>query len=137
MVPTQPRPIRAVGPEVADVADVTLSRSPGFAPRQALGLARPRPSAIFDPDGSGQVWDESLGRWVLPGAESAPLSVHPPEAMDDEVLVWSQYYALKALATRLDAGIATERERVAFEAGLREYNANYDRLRAQRKALPD
>ena len=28
------------------------------------------------------------------------------------------------------------RERVAFEAGLREYNANFDRVRAQRKALP-
>jgi hypothetical protein len=51
------------------------------------------------------------------------------------VILWSQYHALKALATRLDAGIGTERERIAFEAGLRAYNANYDRI-AQTKALP-
>ena len=35
----------------------------------------------------------------------------------------------------LDAGRGTERDRVMFEAWLREYNANYDRIRAQRKAL--
>ncbi len=62
-------------------------------------------------------------------------TIRPPDATD-KVILWSQYHALKALATRLDAGIATERERVSFEAGLREYNANFDRIRAQRKALP-
>lgn len=50
------------------------------------------------------------------------------------MILLSQYHALKALATRLDAGVATERERVAFEAGLPEYDANYDRIRAQRKS---
>jgi len=62
-------------------------------------------------------------------------TIRPPDATD-KVILWSQYHALKALAVRLDAGIATERERAAFEAGLRGYNANYDRIRAQRKALP-
>jgi len=52
----------------------------------------------------------------------------------DATILKSQYYALKALATRLDTGIGTERERVAFGAGLREYNANFDRI-ARRKAL--
>jgi hypothetical protein len=54
----------------------------------------------------------------------------------DAVTLWSQYHALKALAVRLDGGIGTETERAAFEAGLREYDANFDRVRAQRKALP-
>jgi hypothetical protein len=43
---------------------------------------------------------------------------------------------LRALAVRLDGGVATDRERVSFEAGLGEYNVNYDRIRTQRKALP-
>lgn len=49
---------------------------------------------------------------------------------NDEVTLWSQYHALKALATRLDAGCGTERDRVMFEVILREYNAYYDRVRA-------
>ena len=60
-------------------------------------------------------------------------TIRPPEATDATIL-FSQYHALKALATRLDAGIGTEREREAFEAGLREYNQNFDRI-AQRKRL--
>jgi hypothetical protein len=50
----------------------------------------------------------------------------------DEVTLRSQYHALKALAVRLDAGVGTERERVAFEFGLREYEANYQRIRESR-----
>jgi hypothetical protein len=53
-----------------------------------------------------------------------------------EVILFSQYHALKALATRLDAGIGTDRDRASFEAGLREYNANLGRTERQRKALP-
>ena len=72
---------------------------------------------------------------LLAERAGAAFTIRPPDATD-KVILWSQYHALKALATRLDAGIGTERERVAFDAGLREYDANYDRIRAQRKALP-
>ena len=71
---------------------------------------------------------------LLARRAGAAFTIRPPEATD-AVILWSQFHALKALATRLDAGIGTEREHVAFEAGLREYNANFDRI-AQRKALP-
>jgi hypothetical protein len=71
---------------------------------------------------------------LLAQRTGSAFSIRPPEAAD-KVILWSQYHALKALATRLDAGIGTERERIAFEAGLRAYNANYDRI-AQTKALP-
>jgi hypothetical protein len=64
----------------------------------------------------------------------AAFTIRPPDAKA-EVVLWSQYHALKALAVRLDAGIGTERERAAFGAGLREYNANYDRITAQRKVI--
>lgn len=72
---------------------------------------------------------------LLAQRAGAAFAIRPPDATD-AVILWSQYHALKALATRLDAGIGTERERVSFEAGLREYNTNYDRIRSQRKALP-
>jgi hypothetical protein len=60
----------------------------------------------------------------------------PDEA--DAVTLWEQYHFLKALAVRLDAGRGTERDRVMFEAGLREYDTNFERVRAgrQRKVLP-
>lgn len=64
----------------------------------------------------------------------AAFTIRAPQAMD-AVLLWSQYHVLKALAMRLDAGIATERERAAFEAGLREYDANFDRIARTVKAL--
>lgn len=68
------------------------------------------------------------------GTLSPPFLRQPDEG--DAVTLWEQYYFLKALAVRLDAGRGTERDRLMFEAGLREYDANYDRIRAQRKALP-
>jgi hypothetical protein len=58
-----------------------------------------------------------------------------PDEMDS-VTLWEQYHFLKAIAVRLDAGRGTQRDREMFEAGLREYNANYDRTLAKRKALP-
>jgi len=78
---------------------------------------------------------EEHNGYRLPGASVSPVSaegvmlaaVRQPQATD-EVVLWSQYHALKALATRLDVGIGSERERVAFEAGLREYNTNYDHI---------
>jgi len=70
---------------------------------------------------------------LLAARAGAAFTIRSPQATDATVL-WSQFYALKALATRLDAGIGTDRERVSFEIGLREYNVNYDRI-AQRKTL--
>jgi hypothetical protein len=75
------------------------------------------------------VFPASYRNRLLAERVDAVFSARPPQATDATIL-WSQYHALKALATRLDAGIATERERVAYEAGLREYNANFDRIRA-------
>jgi hypothetical protein len=82
------------------------------------------------------VWNEFPPEYrnrLLAARAGVAFTVRPPLA-SDKVILYSQYHALKALATRLDAGIGTERERIAFEAGLREYDANYDRVRAQRKS---
>lgn len=88
---------------------------------------------------------EQRGRGqTMPGEFSAgplaarTMSSFPPRGPDegDAVTLWEQYHFLKALAVRLDAGRGTERDRLMFEAGLREYDANYDRIRAQWKALP-
>jgi len=68
---------------------------------------------------------------LLAARAGAAFTIRPPDATD-KVIIWSQYHALKALAVRLDAGIGTERDRAMFEAGLREYNANYDSIRARR-----
>jgi hypothetical protein len=89
-----------------------------------------------DPSWRLDVWanfsPEYRKRLVAESA-SAALAIRTPDA-SDKVILSSQYHALKALATRLDAGIGTDRERDAFEAGLREYDANYDRIRARRKS---
>jgi hypothetical protein len=79
------------------------------------------------------VFDSDYRNRLLAQRADAAFTIHPPNA-PGAVILWSQYHALKALATRLDAGIGPERERVAFEVGLREYDANYDRIRAQRKS---
>ena len=55
-------------------------------------------------------------------------TIRAPE-LPDRVILWGQYHALKALAIRLDAGIGTERDYQMFEAGLREYNQNFNRVR--------
>jgi len=47
----------------------------------------------------------------------------------DGVTLWEQYHLLRAIAARLDAGRGTEQDRAMFEAGLREYNTNYARIR--------
>jgi hypothetical protein len=54
----------------------------------------------------------------------------------DSLTLFEQYHVLKALAARLEAGRGTERDRVMFEAGLREYNLNYDSICGQRKGAP-
>lgn len=77
------------------------------------------PNQLSPYDGSGLMLDEGEGAFTIDVKEA-----------NDEVTLWSQYHALKALATRLDAGCGTERDRVMFEAILREYNGHYDRVRA-------
>ncbi len=105
-------------------------------------LAGEVPPTWWEPQGDlgwrRQTWASypaDYRRRLLAERAGAAFTIRPPDA-SDKVILWSQYHLLKALATRLDAGIATERERAAFEAGLREYDAHYDRVRAQRKALP-
>jgi hypothetical protein len=49
----------------------------------------------------------------------------------DKVTLFEQFYFLKALAARLDAGRGTERDRAMFVAGLQQYDENYDRIRAK------
>ncbi len=111
-------------------------------PRAAEILSGERPPSWWEPqadeDWRRNIWaglSADYRNRLLAERLGAAFTIRAPEALD-EVTLWSQYHALKALATRLDAGIGTERERVAFEAGLREYDANFDRIRAQRKALP-
>ena len=159
IVPARPKP---VGGEVIDVTPVRSEivrpgRESVTARRvQAetrIVAARPKPGATEIPSGERPPswWEpQADSQWrskvwagfppdyrerLLAQRAGAVFSIRPPEAAD-KVILRSQYHALKALAVRLDAGIATERERGAFEAGLREYNANYDRIQSQRKALP-
>jgi hypothetical protein len=141
---SNPEPIRA---EVLDViparAEIVPARPVSARPARALPDSPDsegppswwEPQA--DPEWRRTVWagfPADYRNRLLAQRAGAAFMIRPPDA-SDKVILWSQYHALKALATRLDAGIGTERERAAFEAGLREYNANYDRIRAQRKVL--
>lgn len=69
------------------------------------------------------------------GLVDSSVALRPP--LTDAVILRTQYHALMALATRLDRGVGTEREQAAFEAGLREYNANFERVRGQRKLVSE
>ena len=143
----RPEPIRA------DVLDVTPARSQSIS---ALSLPSTimqsritfapdlhdaeRPPSFWEPQADEEwrirQWNRfpaDYRRRLLAERAGTAFTIHAPRATDAVILL-SQYHALKALATRLDAGVATKRERVAFEAGLREYNANYDHVRAQRKS---
>ncbi|MGH7837915.1 MAG: hypothetical protein ACREQC_08840 [Candidatus Binataceae bacterium] len=70
---------------------------------------------------------------LLAQRAGAAFAIRPPQA-NDAAILYSQYHFLKGLAVRLDAGLASERERAAFEAGLKEYNQNFDAI-AQGKSL--
>ena len=157
--PAKPRPIRA---EIVDVApartEIVRAARPAAPARSVqaearIVTARPklraaeiafgeRPPTWWEPqadeDWRRKVWagfPDDYREQLLVRRAGAAFSIRPPEA-PDQVILWSQYHALKALATRLDAGIGTERERAAFEVGLRDYNRNFERVRAQRKPLP-
>lgn len=75
---------------------------------------------------------QTPGTTVSPvSAEGVMLAVRLPQA-SDSVILWSQYHALKALAVRFDAGIGSASERATLEAGLAEYNKNFERVRSER-----
>ncbi len=146
IVPARPKPIRAVKPEIIDVvparSEIVPAKARPARPGPVLAASRDGPPAWWEPQADPE-WRRSV--WagfpadyrnrLLAERAGAAFTIRPPDAADKTIL-WSQYYALKVLATRLDARIATARERVSFEAGLAEYNANFDRIRARRKALP-
>jgi hypothetical protein len=139
----RPEPIRAAKPEVLDVTPTRAEIVPAkpFSARPA----HPVPILRASEDGPPSWWEPQADEeyrckmWagfpveyrnqLLAQRAGAAFTIRLPDATDKAIL-WSQYHALKALAVRLDAGIGSERERAAFEAGLREYDANYDRIRA-------
>jgi hypothetical protein len=153
IVPAKPRLPRPE-PIRAKVLDVTPARSqivsvpsllfpPKRSPRITLApdlRDAERPPSFWEPQADEEWRIRQWNRFpadyrsrLLAERAGTAFTIRAPQAKD-EVILRSQYHALKALATRLDAGIGTERERAAFEAGLREYDANYDRIRAQRKS---
>jgi hypothetical protein len=148
--PARPEPIRA------EVLDLIPTRSEIVPAPRPVPPSKPSPRNILTPDlrdaePPPSWWEPQadlewrVRQWnafpadyrnrLLAQRAGAAFTIRAPQATDATILL-SQYHALKALATRLDAGIGSERERAAFEAGLREYNANYDRVRTQRRALP-
>lgn len=139
----------------AEIVNVPLTRA-GIVPA-TRALARPGPCQTkprpADPDPDSETppsWWEPQGdacwrreQWNRFSAEHRAELLRqrlglsfalrtPGEA--DAATLWEQYHFLKALAVRLDAERGTEKDRAMFEAGLREYNSNYERVR-QRKAL--
>src|SRR5262249_54506068 len=131
----RPEPIRA------DVLDVTPARSqsvsvpslPSTIKKSRITFAdlhdAERPPSFWEPQADEEWRIRQWNRFpadyrkrLLAERAGTAFTNRAPQATDAVILL-SQYHALKALATRLDAGVATKRERVAFEAGLREYNA--------------
>ncbi len=135
----KPRPIRA---EIVDVApaqtEIVRAARPAAPARSAqaeerIVTARPklraaeiafgeRPPTWWEPqadeDWRRNVWagfPDDYRQQLLARRAGAAFSIRPPEA-PDQVILWSQYHALKALATRLDAGIGG---RVAESVGQR------------------
>ena len=138
----RPEPIRA------EVLDVTPTRSeivpaPRLVPAPKRSPRNILTADLRDAERPPSWWESQadlewrVRQWnafsvdyrnrILAQRAGAAFTIRAPQATDATILK-SQYYALKALATRLDAGVGTERERVSFDAGLREYNQNFDRI---------
>ena len=144
-VKPKPRPIRA---EVLDVTPVRseivrLEREASLV-GPILARSEPEPEWFarhFPQDARAVPWrkrdeeNREYYRAQRAAMEGSIVSLARRPEETDAVALWEQFYFLKALAMRLDAGRGTERDRAMFEAGLREYNANFDRI-AQWKALP-
>jgi hypothetical protein len=146
IIPAKPRPIQA------EVIDVTPIRSEIVRPGREASPGRPvLARSEPDPDWYAREFPQDAGRtpWRKLKDEQREYYQSRHAAMDrskvslprrpdetDSVTLWEQFHFLKALAVRLDAERGTERDREMFEAGLRKYNANYDRILAERKAVP-
>ncbi len=143
---SNPAPIRAAKREALDVSPGPLEIVPATRP-----VARPgsivrvsgdvSTAPAWLPSSRARKWpgmSETQRRCLAEEHGSRPVPgtrlIRTPDEADAATL-WEQYHFLKALAVRLDTGRGAERDRSMFEAGLREYDANYDRI-AQRKALP-
>lgn len=164
IVPAKPRPVhraRESTPARRDEAQIAPARKEEEALTQGVPhnyrgvqrsgyqmpgssvslLATETPPSWFEPQATLEyrqsMWgglDSAYKNRLL--AQRPGATLRTPETACEETL-WEQYHFLKALTVRLDVGLGTERDRAMFEAGLREYNANYDRIRAQRKARAD
>jgi DNA-directed RNA polymerase subunit RPC12/RpoP len=149
--PSPPRPgaIRAAQPKVLDVAPIRSEIVPATRPQTSMPLGwvpgQPVPYAGMVRIGASRIpahvlnsfWDTSRAPQPALGVNGRQRLVRRPGEAD-MVTLWEQFYFLRALAVRLDAGRGTEGDRVMFEAGLREYDTNFERVRAgrQRKVLP-
>ena len=139
----------------AEIVDVTPSRmeivpAPRLVPASKRSLRNILTPDLRDAERPPDFWEPQadlewrVRQWnafpadyrnrILAQRAGAAFTIRAPEATDATILL-SQYYALKALAVRLDAGVATERERVAFQSGLLEYNRNFQRIREERQRL--
>jgi hypothetical protein len=87
--------------------------------------------ACYPAESRAEILAGHAGRIATNRTGGAAGIVRLPDPLD-AVTLWSQYHALKALAVRLDAGLGGEREREMFEAALRIYDANFDRIRLGR-----
>lgn len=125
IISSKPSPVRPV-PIREKVFEVTASSSGIVHAKRPLAtiVAQPVPTRRLEPKPGYQMPGSSVGL-----VDSLVAPVQRPQ-LTDAVVLRSQYHALMALAIRLDAGVGTEREQAAFEAALRGYNANYDRIAA-------
>lgn len=145
------RPARLDAPWAiqGEIVDVTPSGSEIVPARRESALSWPvlarsgedEPSwfrSEFPQDAKAMRWRErdegSREFYRKAHAAMQGVTVRRPDGVDS-VTLREQFHFLKALAVRLDAGRGTKRDREMFEAGLVEYNRNFDAIRA-RKALP-
>jgi hypothetical protein len=87
--------------------------------------------AHFPAEIRNQILAERAGRPAPNRPAAAAERIQPPDPLNTAIL-WSQYYALKALAVRLDAGLGTEGDRIAFERWLRVYDGMFEHVRSRR-----
>lgn len=150
IVPAKRRPIQSlIRAEIVDVtpvrSEIVRSGRETAHGRPVLARSEPEPEWFareFPQDARAMPWrkrDEESREYFRSqhaGMERSKMSLPRRPDETDSVTLWEQYHFLKAIAVRLDAERGTERDCEMFEAGLREYNTNYDRIRAERKALP-
>jgi hypothetical protein len=90
--------------------------------------------AHFPAEIRNQILAERAGRPAPNSLAAADGSISSLDPLDAAAL-WSVYYALKALAERLDAGLGTEGDRIVFERWLQAYDRMFERVRSRRPLL--